>query len=205
MYKVFINEKEVRFLTDRAPLPNDGKMLNKNLHPHELVHFIRTEHTGNTRKFYIASENPIKHFEQFLDAFQLIRAAGGIVRLNSEDGNILMIHRLGKWDLPKGKIDPGELQESAAIREVCEECGIPDLKIIRKITNSFHMYELKGKWVIKMTYWYLMLSNYTGKLVPQTSEGITEVKWVPEKEVYFLLPDTYTSISDLLLNEVLHR
>ncbi len=43
-----------------------------------------------------------------------VEAAGGLV-LN-EKGEVLMIFRRGSWDLPKGKIDPNESVETAAIR-----------------------------------------------------------------------------------------
>jgi 8-oxo-dGTP pyrophosphatase MutT (NUDIX family) len=205
MYKVFINEKEIRFLTDRAPLPMNGKLIESNLRPNELVELVRSNQHHGVRIFFLISSDPTQLFEKFLDGFHVIRASGGVVRLQHLTGEILMIHRLGKWDLPKGKVDPGEGQEAAALREVREECGIRDLKIVKKLTNTFHMYELKGKWVVKMTYWYLMLSNDTGRLSPQAEEGITEVKWVNEKDVYFLLPYSYASIADLLANEILHR
>src|SRR5665213_1803978 len=53
--------------------------------------------------------------------YKYIEAAGGLV-LN-EKGKVLMIHRLGVWDLPKGKLDKGETPRKAAIREIEEESG----------------------------------------------------------------------------------
>ena len=35
-----------------------------------------------------------------------VRAAGGIV--TDDAGNRLLIHRNGRWDLPKGKVEQGE-------------------------------------------------------------------------------------------------
>jgi len=53
----------------------------------------------------------------------VIRAAGGVV---VRDGRVLVVHRAryDDWSLPKGKLEPGETWESAAIREVSEETGL---------------------------------------------------------------------------------
>lgn len=204
MYKVFINDKEVRFINTSAEAPSYGHELSPDLSSAEIIGSVHTFLVPEARIFYIRNGNPQHRFEQFTAYFPLIRAAGGVVRSLSPSGPILMIHRLGKWDLPKGKIDPGESRETAAVREVREECGIGDLKIIRKLSSTFHLYEFKGVMVLKITYWYLMLSEDQGKLKPQLEEGISEVKWVNEKDIYYLLPNTYSSIADLLSKEVLN-
>ena len=49
-----------------------------------------------------------------------------------------------------------------------------------------------------------MVSKDQGKLQPQLEEGITEVKWVNETDIYYLLPDSYSSIADLLTTEILN-
>ena len=52
-----------------------------------------------------------------------IRAAGGVV---VQDGRIAVVHRprYDDWSLPKGKLDPGETWEQAALREIEEETGL---------------------------------------------------------------------------------
>jgi 8-oxo-dGTP diphosphatase len=52
----------------------------------------------------------------------VIRAAGGVLR---RDGLIAVVHRPhhGDWSLPKGKLEPGEDDAAAALREVLEETG----------------------------------------------------------------------------------
>ena len=55
-----------------------------------------------------------------------VEAAGGYVVRRTPKGNlkVLTIFRRGLWDLPKGKLDPGESPEKGAVREVSEEVGI---------------------------------------------------------------------------------
>ena len=58
-------------------------------------------------------------FSVFAKNFTVIEASGGIVQNSSKE--LLFIERLGKWDLPKGKIEKNETPAEAAIREVEEE------------------------------------------------------------------------------------
>ena len=59
---------------------------------------------------------------------ETVRAAGGLVYRRREDGahEILLVHRpaYDDWSFPKGKLEPGEREEDAAIREVEEETGL---------------------------------------------------------------------------------
>jgi 8-oxo-dGTP pyrophosphatase MutT (NUDIX family) len=52
----------------------------------------------------------------------VIRSAGGVV---VRDGRVAVVHRPHRedWSLPKGKLEPGETDEAAAVREVLEETG----------------------------------------------------------------------------------
>lgn len=136
------------------------------------------------------------NWKRFVKQFKLIEAAGGVV-LNEAD-EWLFIHRLGRWDLPKGKLEKDENPKEAATREVSEECGIPEPTIIARITDSYHVYPLKGDRILKRTYWYLMRSSTTDALVPQAEEGITDVRWVSKYQVAVVAADSYGSIRQVI-------
>ena len=79
--------------------------------------------------------------------FSIVKAAGGVVQ---RDDKTIMIYRLKKWDLPKGKLDKKEKMKQAAVREVEEECNIK-VELGPKICNTWHTYTRNGKRVLKKT------------------------------------------------------
>lgn len=116
-----------------------------------------------------------------------IEAAGGLVYLPGEN-KVLLIKRSGMWDIPKGKLDNNESIENCAIREVCEETGVCDLKINSYLGVTYHTYERQNVIYGKKTYWFSMNSpSLPEKFKPQTDEGITKVKWVSLEEAETLV------------------
>ena len=109
-----------------------------------------------------------------------VPAAGGyVVRQNANGLEVLLIFRRGAWDLPKGKLDPGEALADCALREVGEEVGIEgDLELLRPLGPTVHTYDEKGFCCVKTTHWYLMTTKAT-TFEPETREGIEEAAWVP--------------------------
>jgi ADP-ribose pyrophosphatase YjhB (NUDIX family) len=144
-------------------------------------------------------------FKAFLSFFKYIPAAGGFVK--NEKDEMLFIHRLGLWDLPKGKIEKNELKKMniddaarvAAVREVMEETGLTKIEVLGQLPSTWHIYEHKEKMVIKQTYWFSMLSGSKYTLKPQTSEGIFLVKWIPKDDLHCVLGHTYHSIRELVV------
>jgi len=135
-------------------------------------------------------------FKNHTIGMEIIEAAGGMV-LNKH-GDVLMIFRRGFWDLPKGKIEPGESIEKCAIREVQEETGINRLEIIKKLQVTYHTYMIGNKTILKPSHWFKMIHEENEKTIPQTEEDITEIKWMNQKEVNAILDKSYASISELL-------
>jgi 8-oxo-dGTP pyrophosphatase MutT (NUDIX family) len=127
-------------------------------------------------------------------ALPIIIAAGGLVQ--NTTGEILLIFRRGFWDLPKGKLDAGELIPECAIREVQEETGIQTLDLGPLICTTKHTYfdTWLNQDVEKHTHWYAMLSLANETLVPQTEEDIEKIEWVPVNELPQYLLQTYPTI-----------
>ena len=126
----------------------------------------------------------------------LIKAGGGLV--TNEIGEVLFIFRRGKWDLPKGKLDPGESLESCAIREVKEETGVSQLELIRFLLITEHEYVERGKPFLKETHWWLMKTKGDQPLIPQSEEEITAIKWMVPDNFKIVKQNTYPTILDVL-------
>jgi 8-oxo-dGTP pyrophosphatase MutT (NUDIX family) len=135
-------------------------------------------------------------WSQFASQFLSIRAAGGVV--SNDHSEVLFIYRLEKWDLPKGKVEPGEELELAAIREVEEECSIDKLELQRHLITTYHTYTLKGEQVLKSTDWYVMRHNGHDTPKPQEIEGITEARWIAPAEWKMVEANTFPSVIDVL-------
>ncbi|OQA11021.1 MAG: Diadenosine hexaphosphate hydrolase [Bacteroidetes bacterium ADurb.Bin397] len=205
MYKVFINDQVICFTTPGILSKKQALPIDSTIGLAHLPDFLTSSENLHIPAFQVISDNPKKSFNTFLKKFRLIRAAGGIVLHTKEANKVLMIFRLGKWDLPKGKIEKGENRRNAAKREVEEECGVLEIKILQPCNDTFHLYQLKGKWVIKQTHWYLMNGITNGEPVPQTEEGITEAKWLKKSQIRALLPLSYSAIASLLKETILSR
>jgi ADP-ribose pyrophosphatase YjhB (NUDIX family) len=137
----------------------------------------------------------VDNWDEFCSKHKIIYAAGGVVYNNE---CLLMIFRNGKWDLPKGKKEINETDENCAIREVSEESGVVDLRIIRFIKHSYHTYKINSRSILKITAWFLMSSNHNQILTPQINEGISKVVWVNQDNISEKLKNTYGNISDVL-------
>ncbi len=141
---------------------------------------------------FVGNGSVDKLFSWFTSQFKFLVAAGGLVRNNA--GQYLMIYRRGKWDLPKGKVEPSETPVEAGLREVEEETGISGLTVVRPLTCTYHTYEEKGNTMLKQTHWFLMQVRGTLSLKPQVEEDIEIAEWVDADGVENRLKDSYPSI-----------
>ena len=117
------------------------------------------------------------------------RCAGGIViRRNCDFVEFLLlkqIRRTGEiqWVMPKGHIEKGETSEQAAIREVREEAGVEEVRVITCVgEQGFQYREEDGIQHEKVESWYLMETPYESHLSFNTEEGFVKSKWLPYKE-----------------------
>ena len=154
MYKIFINEKpfiitqkdvsEIRYA--KCKRVNDGAV---NISEH-----IKECEGMSSNGIVLLCLNEEVGFKDFCAHFVAIEAAGGVVF--NQKSQVLLIKRMGKWDLPKGKIDAGENNEEAAMREVREECGIGKLAIEQELSETYHTYKMHNHRFLKITHWFLM-------------------------------------------------
>lgn len=118
--------------------------------------------------------------------------SAGAVIFRKEEGNTyyLLLRYEGKhWDFPKGHIEKGESYQQTVAREVEEETGIKDIRIIPGFSHAiryfFRQYRekvsekdrRKGKtpWVFKMVKFFLA-ETQTKEVV--LSPEHTEYKWL---------------------------
>jgi 8-oxo-dGTP diphosphatase len=109
----------------------------------------------------------------------LIEAAGGVV---VRDGQVALVHRprYDDWTLPKGKLDPGESFEQAALREVAEETGLR-ARLVRELPTT--TYEVKGRPKI-VRYWLMEIDDDAPFVANDETD---ELRWVPLDEALQLL------------------
>lgn len=157
---------------------------------------LRLHQPGNEGGLWLHPKGIQLLWDLFSKRFKFVQAAGGVVQ--DERGRLLAIKRLGKWDLPKGKVDKGEAIPEAALREVEEECGIDELKIVQPIAVTWHTYERKGAQHLKRTDWFLMHASSEKALTPETEEDIEEVRWMTPEEVVRMKQETYPSLVKVL-------
>lgn len=140
-------------------------------------------------------------FRRFASRFVAVEAAGGIVE--NELGEMLLIYRRERWDLPKGHIDAGEDALSAAIREIAEETGVVGLNFVAQIGNTLHAYNVYGKWELKLTHWFAF-SCHSSSTTPQTDEDITLAVWADREKTIECMTNSYPTIREIVY-EYEHR
>jgi ADP-ribose pyrophosphatase YjhB (NUDIX family) len=122
--------------------------------------------------------------------YKVIKASGGLVK---KKDRFLMIYRMKKWDLPKGKKESGERYKETAVREVQEECNV-QVKLGKRICTTWHTYTMNKNSMLKKTRWYEMELLDDSKIKPSLEEDIEELRWMTQKEVYHALENSYKSI-----------
>ena len=192
MYVIFKDHASV-ILTDRSDFSTSFEALEWTRENLTRVLLSLEENEG--KSFLFKGDDSVSMWQVFKSYFKVIEAAGGIVQ--NQDNEFLMIFRHDTWDRPKGKIDPGETPEEAAVREVKEECGFSHLQLDSKLQNTYHIYEHKGKQILKITYWYLMHSDQKA-LTPQLEEGITDLGWKSPLDLPAVFENTYPNIELLI-------
>ena len=206
MYKVFNQHRAIIFTESlkNCKISKEDTLIETNQLDDILPAYLKFMKGKKFGKliFHVGNQlNPF--FYKFFTNFKLVRAAGGLV-VNSM-GELLMIKRFSKWDLPKGKIDEGEEIENGAIRECIEETALQEMSIEKEIESTYHIYDEKSVPILKRTYWFAMTTDSDNELVPQQEEGIEEVRWMNKTEVEEALKNSYDSLQELIRHNYLQQ
>jgi 8-oxo-dGTP pyrophosphatase MutT (NUDIX family) len=110
------------------------------------------------------------------------RSAGGVVfrRDGGRPHVLLLKHSSGKWMLPKGTIESGETPEGVALREVREETGLSNVRVVADLGEERYYFF----WRSEDTYYdktvrYFLLEFLGGQdPAPQAEEGFVACEWV---------------------------
>jgi 8-oxo-dGTP pyrophosphatase MutT (NUDIX family) len=115
-----------------------------------------------------------------------VKASGGVVWRRGDDGSLelVVVHRprYDDWSLPKGKLDPGETWEDAALREVSEEVGLrcrlgAELPLVSYRDN-------KGRAKV-VRYWLMEPEDDGSPFTP--NDEVDDMRWVDAAEAAALL------------------
>ena len=189
MYKVFMNDKPI-ILTDSPKSELAFQVYDfENVVIDEVLHKLKKDKIQGVILF---CRNLSECWNRFKGHFKVVPAAGGLVI--NEQKDFLFIFRGNKWDLPKGRIEENESIEYTAVREVKEECGIENLQLDRFLLTTYHIFSQNKRDKLKETHWFLMHTNYQGKLTPQIEEGITIAEFKNQKASKEALQNTYANI-----------
>ena len=143
------------------------------------------------KRVVVLSPNPLDSFIEFARQFVWVEAAGGIVE--NAAGEVVMIRRNERWDLPKGHREMGEEFDWCAQREAEEETGVKVESVGRLLATTLHGYSFYGKWELKLTAWYQMQGS-SAELTPQKEEGIICAEWIGRGEIHEKIKTSFPTI-----------
>lgn len=111
-------------------------------------------------------------------------SAGGVV---IHDDKVLVLKKFrGDWVLPKGRLEDGESQEQAALREVHEETGVKT-DIVRYVGFVKYFYRHRDGTRVRKTVYYYLMSADEVDVCPQREEGFCDAVLMEEKRALQLL------------------
>ena len=185
--RVWFAMRELRFATQPDPLAfvvpvEDVGSISRA----KLITFLE-----NYKTVVVLTPDPMAAFEAFAEQMVWVEAAGGAVE--NEQGEVVMIRRNERWDLPKGHREQGESFAQCAAREAEEETGVEVDGVGRLLATTLHAYNLYGRWELKLTAWYAMQAQHC-TLQPQGEEGIVCAEWVRREEIAARIKNTFPTI-----------
>jgi len=218
---IYCNESLIVLMDTRPGMKKDGEVQVQYQGKKALKEIVfEFEKTGLKGILSVWSEDKFKQMvKTFFALHEKVEAAGGVVFNEHEE--LLVIHRNGKWDLPKGKINGKDRRKAlsnrsgkngkssatdlveriariAAIREVKEETGLKNLTISSELFVTYHIYFNNDRRIVKHTRWFRMEATTEDSLKPQISEGIIIARWIPANSLGCIFAHTYESLKPLI-------
>ncbi|MDO8429538.1 MAG: NUDIX domain-containing protein [Candidatus Daviesbacteria bacterium] len=109
------------------------------------------------------------------------QSAGGVVVRNDRNTTYLALIKEGDYYddyvLPKGHLDPGETIEQAATREIEEETGLSEIKLITKLGVLERLSYRKDEW--KITHYFLFATNQLEGTPTDSNRNYSKTEWFP--------------------------
>ena len=108
---------------------------------------------------------------------------------NSELLFCLVQHQGEHWGFPKGHLDKNESEEETALRELKEETGLQEVKLVQDISfNQNYVFEKDGiKYDKSVKYFLGLVANKDTNTLTEFTDEITGMKWLPYKETRDLI------------------
>jgi len=198
MYKVFVDDVPILLSSQENVGTHYTTIPVKEA---KIKHLIRKIESGELLYLNLYHKKEHKLLKHLKKKLKVVEAGGGLVYNSKKE--ILFIFRNKKWDLPKGKAEKGEDIQQTALREVQEETHVKGLEIVSFLDTTYHIISRNGEYKLKVTHWFEMKTSYTGKLIPETSEGIKKAKWKNFAQAQKALQNSYANIKLLFPKEYL--
>ncbi len=129
-----------------------------------------------------------------------ISAGGIIITRPNKTLQVLLIRDMnGNWTFPKGVVEYGEKYEDAAKREIFEETGLKNIRIIHMLSPIHYTYQRHG--TIHKTVHYFLFKWFGGEQIKlQKEEGISDFKWMTMDKAKKIIG--YPKTNMILLDEI---
>jgi diadenosine hexaphosphate hydrolase (ATP-forming) len=111
-------------------------------------------------------------------------SAGGIIFRHGKDETELCLIRddYGYWTFPKGKLEPGETPQQAAVREVGEEIGLTPRRVVTEVGATSYRFRIGDQVCRKTVRWFLMEAPTDAQCTPVPAERVRDAGWFPSRK-----------------------